>query len=366
VPWFKWAQYDASIEQPLIRNAGEALGVFALVNLSPVTARDDLFRSTIALENLVRIEAMLRGPDPLEGNPKGFGGLQPPKWPSQIFADDPAWKINPERVSRGRAVYAEICVECHLGPVDDPAFDRQFPDKSFWSSKHRDTHGPVLTPVQKGVEGMGTDPAQANVLTSRKVDVPGFLDMQPARDLGKAWGCQNLPPYTPTEMPFSIALMMAVNRTSNKWMDDHNMPEKERAALWGTRKNCPNPVSELHYRARPLNGVWATAPYLHNGSAPSLYWMLKPAAERPTQFCMGARDFDPQQVGFRVLAGEVPKCETGQTLFSTTASDGSLIHGNSILGHSLEGTPGPDKPGVIGRTLTEEERYDLIEYLKTL
>jgi hypothetical protein len=42
------------------------------------------------------------------------------------------------------------------------------------------------------------------------------------------------------------------------------------------------------------------------------------------------------------------------------------IHGNSVLGHSLEGTPGPGKPGVIGRTLTEEERYDLIEYLKTL
>ena len=48
------------------------------------------------------------------------------------------------------------------------------------------------------------------------------------------------------------------------------------------------------------------------------------------------------------------------------APDGSPIHGNSVLGHSLEGTPGPDKPGVIGRMLTEEERYDLIEYLKTL
>jgi hypothetical protein len=366
VPWFKWAQYDASIEQPLIRNAGEALGVFALVNLSPDTARDDLFRSTVALEILVRIEAMLRGPDPFGENPKGFGGLKPPRWPSQIFPDDPAWKINPERVSRGRAVYAEICADCHFGPVDDPAFDKQFPEKSFWSSNHWDSNGPVLTPVQNGVEGMGTDPAQANVLGSRKVDIPDFLDMQPARDLGKAWGCRNLPPYTPTEMPFSLALMMAVDRTSRQWMDDHNVPEKERAALWGPRKNCPNPVSELHYRARPLNGVWATAPYLHNGSVPLLYWMLKPAAERPKQFCMGARDFDPQQVGFRVLAGEVPKCKTGETLFSMTAPNGSPIHGNSILGHSLEGTPGPGKLGVIGRMLTEEERYDLIEYLKTL
>ena len=72
VPWFWWAQYDASIEQPLIRNAGEALGVAALVNLSPDHPPEKLFSSSVALENLVRIEAMLRGPDPFGRNPKGF------------------------------------------------------------------------------------------------------------------------------------------------------------------------------------------------------------------------------------------------------------------------------------------------------
>jgi hypothetical protein len=117
---------------------------------------------------------------------------------------------------------------------------------------------------------------------------------------------------------------------------------------------------------RPLNGVWATAPYLHNGSVPSLYWMLHPAAERPKQFCMGTRDFDPQQVGFRVEADEKPVCRRGETLFAAVDSNGSPISGNSNLGHSLEGTPGPGKAGVIGRLLTEDERYDLIEYLKTL
>ena len=135
MPWFLFAQYDASIQQPLIRNAGEALGVTALLNLSPDYAPETLFRSSVALENLVRIEAMLRGPDPASQKPIGFGGLKPPKWPSQIFSDDPAWRIDPARVSRGRATYAEICAECHLGPVDDPAFDQQHPDKSFWSAK---------------------------------------------------------------------------------------------------------------------------------------------------------------------------------------------------------------------------------------
>jgi mono/diheme cytochrome c family protein len=366
VPWFRFAQYDASIEQPLIRNAGEALGVFALVNLSPDYAAENLFRSSMALENLVRIEAMLRGPD-LTG--PSFGGLQPPKWPSQIFANDEAWKINPARVSRGRGIYAEICAECHLGPVSDPAFDTQYPEKSFWSSPQWDAKAQVLDPVQKSAAGMGTDPAQANVLLSRMVDVPGFLKMDPAQDLGKNWGCQDLPTYLSTEIPFSIALMIAVDRSSRKWMDDHNVPESSRPALWeAPRKNCPNPVISKvpHYRARPLNGVWATAPYLHNGSVPSLYWLLKPAAERPKQFCLGSRDFDPQQVGFRVNANAAPSCNKGETLFSSTTSDGSAINGNSVLGHSLEGAPGPDKPGVIGRLLTDEERFDLLEYLKTL
>jgi hypothetical protein len=91
--------------------------------------------------------------------------------------------------------------------------------------------------------------------------------------------------------------------------------------------------------------------------------MLKPAAERPKQFCMGARDFDPEQVGYHVAAGEVPRCKNGETLFSAINPDGSAINGNSVLGHSLEGKPAA---GIIGRMLTEDERYSLIEYLKTL
>jgi hypothetical protein len=81
---------------------------------------------------------------------------------------------------------------------------------------------------------------------------------------------------------------------------------------------------------------------------------------------MGTRDFDPEHVGFRVDPKKPAKCNDGETLFSTTWPDGLPIHGNSVFGHSLEGTPGPGKPGVIGRMLSEDERYDLIEYLKTL
>ena len=372
VPWFWWAQYDASIEQPLIRNAGEALGVSALLNLSPDYAPEALFRSSVDVENLDAIEKMLKGPNPFEQTPKDFGGLTSPKWPAEMFPDDPAWKIDTTRVDRGRKIYAEICVECHLGPVNDHVFDVQYPDKSFWSPNEahwkKDGDGPVLDEVQKGVGGMGTDPAQAHVLMLRTVEVPAFLDIDPARDLGKFWGCTGLPASSTTNLSFALALMDVVDRTNRKWMDDHHLTDEQKQALWRSRRNCPNPgdATETHYRARPLNGVWATAPYLHNGSVPSLYWMLRPAAERPKQFCMGTRDFDPQQVGFHVEAREKQSCTKGETLFSTVDSSGTPIPGNSNLGHSLEGTPGPGKPGVIGRLLSEDERSDLIEYLKTL
>ena len=61
-------------------------------------------------------------------------------------------------------------------------------------------------------------------------------------------------------------------------------------------------------------------------------------------------------VGFRVETDEKQTCRHGETLFSAVDAKGSTTIGNSNLGHSLEGTPGPGKPGVIGRMLTEEER----------
>jgi hypothetical protein len=374
VPWLWWAQYDASIEQPLIRNAGEALGVRALLNLSPNFPPDRLFRSSVALENLARIEKMLRGADPFSRTPKGFGGLTSPKWPGHLFPDDPDWKINLDRVAKGRVLYANICTECHLGPVADPAFEAQFPDKSFWTANPRWKQDPdggwILDEVQKSAAAMGTDPAQANVLATRQVQLPASLKLQPAEDLGARWKCKNLPTYSSTDMPFSVALMIVVDRVNRKWAEDRGITDPQQLkALWGERSNCPNPAKEPQYRARPLNGVWATAPYVHNGSVPSLYWMLTPQAERPKQFCLGAREFDPQQVGFRVPASGESSCKTGQTLFSMT-DGGKEIKGNSVLGHSFEAPADADKKtypnGVIGRKLSEDERYDLIEYLKTL
>ena len=97
------------------------------------------------------------------------------------------------------------------------------------------------------------------------------------------------------------------------------------------------------YRARPLNGFWATAPYLHNGSVPDLVELLKPAAERPATFYVGNWEFDPERLGFE-WASPFP----GAFAFDTS------LPGNSNAGHDY------------GTDLSAEDQRALIEYLKTL
>ena len=362
VPWFKFAQYDASIEQPLIRNAGEALGVTALLNLSDAYPEKRLWSSSVDIRTLGWIEDMLRGPDPFKApdpatGPK-FGGLLSPKWPSQILGD--AWRIDQTKVENGRKIYAEMCSGCHLPAINTPA---------FWSSGHWETSGDskVLNAVTIPLKEIKTDPEQSLVLSKRIVDVPAFLKVNTS-DLQKWWQCDIPTASTsPTEMVYALGLMTVVDLVAQKWMTDQNVPDAERAKMWNmARKNCLNPAPDPRYRARPLNGIWATAPYLHNGSVPSLYWLLKPQNERPQKFCMGRRDYDPVTVGFAVTADE--RCKTGETQFLMTGSDGRLIQGNSVLGHSFERKEGePKRDGVIGRIFKDDnERYDLIEYLKTL
>lgn len=107
----------------------------------------------------------------------------------------------------------------------------------------------------------------------------------------------------------------------------------------------------LAYKVRPLNGIWSTPPYLHNGSVPNLYALLSPVAERPKTFYLGHRDYDPVNVGYRhdELAGGFE--------FDTS------IRGNHNTGHEFSNEK---RSGVIGRLLSPDERRALIEYLKTL
>ena len=99
------------------------------------------------------------------------------------------------------------------------------------------------------------------------------------------------------------------------------------------------------YVAAFLDGIWLRAPYLHNGSVPSLRDLLEPAAKRPTLFFRGYDVYDPARVGF-VSAG--PEAERAGTRFDTSRK------GNGNQGHEF------------GSTLAEDEKKALLEYLKTL
>jgi hypothetical protein len=108
------------------------------------------------------------------------------------------------------------------------------------------------------------------------------------------------------------------------------------------KKSEAAPLAELMaYKARPLNGVWASAPFLHNGSVPTLHDLLLPAAERPKTFSVGRWEYDPKRVGY-VSDGTVP------FVFDTSVS------GNSNRGHEY------------GASLSDADRWALVEYVKTL
>lgn len=96
---------------------------------------------------------------------------------------------------------------------------------------------------------------------------------------------------------------------------------------------------QLSYKARPLNGVWATAPYLHNGSVATLADLLTSAADRKP-FHVGSRVFDPVRVGF--------VSDPAYPLFDPVPP------GNHNSGHDF------------GTELDAAQKLDLIEYLKSL
>ncbi|WP_092514320.1 hypothetical protein [Afipia sp. GAS231] len=62
----------------------------------------------------------------------------------------------------------------------------------------------------------------------------------------------------------------------------------------------PNEVrGEFAYKVRPLSGIWATPPYLHNASVPPVYALLSSIEERPKTFYLGNREYDPVNLDYR-------------------------------------------------------------------
>lgn len=102
------------------------------------------------------------------------------------------------------------------------------------------------------------------------------------------------------------------------------------------------------YANMPLDGVWLRAPYLHNGSVPTLRDLLEPASSRPAVFYRGDDVYEPARVGFRSSVA----ADNGHTFFRYDTQ----APGNANAGH--EGQR-------YGTELPPQDKDALVEFLKT-
>ena len=103
------------------------------------------------------------------------------------------------------------------------------------------------------------------------------------------------------------------------------------------------------YANMPLDGVWLRAPYLHNGSVPTLRLLLEPQENRPAAFYRGNDVYDPAQVGFVFTVADYGP---SRRFFRYDVA----LPGNGNGGH--EGA-------AYGTALTDAEKDALVEHLKT-
>jgi RoxA-like, cytochrome c-like len=208
--------------------------------------------------------------------------MQPPIWPAEIFGS-----IDRSSADRGAALFRQNCANCHPtdpGPPPDLQFD---------------------------LKEIGTDPARAENFT---------------RPLG--------------DRSFADALRDAVGRYLQRANEEHGITAEEAREMEAGHPNQWRSTGK--YASRPLIAVWATAPYLHNGSVPTLDDLLQPAIKRPTTFAIGHSEFDPVKVGLSAATDDRPRF-----LFDTSKP------GNANTGHEF------------GTDLSDSDRRAIVEFLKS-
>lgn len=346
VQWNGLAPNQAFGFGPLIRNMGEVIGVFgdvtvALTNetekkyvdkklrgvLGRVAEKKPLvlgYRSSIIPSNLGTLEHWL-------------SKLRSPKWPEKLIG-----KYNSEMVKEGRKIYmgetekttGTKCVGCH-------------------QYVSRDEEGEPYRAFMIRVPEIGTDPKMANNFlletnprTGKRWESGRFEGTRAGILLGKKYG-KHL--NTRGEALITMGVGAVLGKLSNSLKG---------AYLSRSNSSAGEKQDFFRYKARPLTGIWATAPYLHNGSVPNLMALLSPPTckanattqtnkcpARPTRFYTGSRKFDPVNVGFEY----------------DNPARGDLLD-TSVPGNSNEGHWGPRQ----GSRLTSLQKRQLIEFMKTL
>lgn len=347
IPYQDFVQWNGMAKNAgggaLGRNIGQLIGVFGtldwktsdglfspsdiLIEKKSVLNNID-FHSSVNSRNLFRIEGQLKK-------------LKSPVWP-----EDKLGEIDKDKSKAGKKIFKHYCIDCHNN------IDRE-------NSQRR-----IITHLSS-IKNVGTDPkmAENSVLKS------GYTGILQGSYVGVSVGDIML------QEKAAVSLMVtAATENSLKTADiDTNILARWSDWIYDTfLAIIENPVKEtikqgnydsdtstkpfnslLSYKARPLNGIWATAPYLHNGSVPTLYDLLLPAEERPSQFMVGSRVFDSDKVGFKSV---------GYKGFNFNTQ----TEGNSNKGHEYAAGRTALANGQTLDPLTEVQRLELLEYLKSL
>lgn len=299
---FNWVHYNASFSQPMARNILQVLGNNGTTNFIDSTGKpipgDEKWKTSVDFIGAAKME-------------EGIRALSAPKWPQDLLGPVDQVKIN-----NGKKLFEQHCSSCHAAhPVRPPQNLKA-----------------ELAAVTVPLAVIGTDPAHAKTYHDRKYD------------LSKLSG--NSTPVSGSE-----GLKFGIDSIQRYAYNQLNLSQAEREKLNGFGR--PNEIrGPLAYKARTLEGIWATPPYLHNGSVPNMYELLSPVAERSKQFWTGSYEFDPVKLGY----------VTTQSNGNYFLLDTSKV-GNSNSGHEFNDGKGP---GIIGPKLTHNERLALIEYLKVL
>jgi hypothetical protein len=290
-PYFDWVLYNASIRQPLARNVIEALGVGAPID--PATFLSDKIVHGVLMDNVVSIHCALTK-------------LEAPRWPEDVFG-----KIDLDKARQGEAIYRQSCAGCHI------LIDREAHTPLAGSSG---TGTGEITVTMVPLVQIGTDPRQAMNFASRVIS------------LEKIGG--------PASIPYMEVAKAVTGGIVDQWKNQSAANAQTESEVDKGRQDEFRGL--LAYRARPLDGIWATAPYLHNGSVPNLYDLLLPSTRRPRIFYVGSWEFDPLHVGI----------ETGSPFAGAFTFD-TRLPGNANTGHEY------------GTNLSDPERMALVEFLKT-
>jgi len=329
-------QWNGSIPNagagPALRNIGEVLGVFGTVEIQPSHGKLPNYpNSTAETKNLNALE-------------QDLWALSSPLWPEKLVP------LDKPLAEAGKPLFEQHCASCHL-PIDRTNPSRrivaQMRDVGTDSTLTRNVARVVNTGKLKGMPKM-VNPLEVFGEQASAIDVlmntvfGAYLahwrdfSLAPAVARDEARGTGKLPTLG--------SLFEALEGDAKQAVADfHGVAAIAEQAfkLTGNTQSAPTNL----YKARPLNGVWATGPYLHNGSVPSLAELLKPDSDRVQEFYVGSWVFDPVNVGITSVPEEGG---IGMFLFKTSSV------GNSNAGHNF------------GTTLTAQQKRQLIEYLKSL